>query len=88
MKYKLAPLLLGITLGGCNSWYIRSDTELGRTEHVDCRNNLPPYIGVAPITKTVLIYDPDNKIVSLGWDLEKKIVYATDECGKTTTKRF
>ena len=88
MIKKIAPLVLGITLSGCNSWYIRSDTEVGDTEHLDCRNNLPPYIGVSSQTKTVLIYDPDNKLKSIGWDLEQKIVYATDECGKMTTNRF
>lgn len=91
MKNDLTKMvLLSTALTNCTPWRIsvKYPYEDEPNYKRNCNYNLPPQIEVFEKAKKILIYDPDNKLEVWGWDLDKKIVYATDECGQTTIRKF
>ncbi len=90
MKNDLSKIVLlsaAITVG-CTPWRISADFPFpGQPNYnLDCSHNLPPQIEMVEKSKTILFYDPDNMLESYGWDLDRKVAYATDVCGKSTIK--
>ena len=83
-------LLSAALTAGCSPWRISVNYPYEDEPNYknDCSNNLPPQIEINKKNKTISIYDPDNTLELFGWDLDQKVVYATDECRKTTLRKF
>ncbi len=83
-------LLSATLLTGCAPWRIsvKYPFEDEPNYNSDCKNNLPPQIEVIEKNKSILIYDPDNRLEFFGWDFDTKVVYAIDECNNVTYKKL